>query len=208
VSAIDVIDHLTGIEPGSSLDRIRARRPQARENAEASYDALFEPRAAGGLALKDRFAVAAFVAGLHRHAAARDFYGARLALHTEDAFVRAIADEAAAGVFEGPYGSYPPGPLSAENRPGPDFRVAAARRALLGEPLSAALDHAHLLVFHPRDASPKALQTLLDAGLSTTDVVTVSQIVAFLSFQIRVVAGLTQLGRLNPVVPDTAGEVS
>jgi uncharacterized protein YciW len=50
-----------------------------------------------------------------------------------------------------------------------------------------------MLVFHPRDAAPAALQSLLDAGWSTTDVVTISQIVAFLSFQIRVVTGLRVL---------------
>ena len=37
---------------------------------------------------------------------------------------------------------------------------------------------------------PDALQALLDAGWSTTDIVTLSQIAAFLSFQIRVIAGL------------------
>jgi uncharacterized protein YciW len=37
------------------------------------------------------------------------------------------------------------------------------------------------------------MQPLLDAGWSTTDVVTLSQIAAFLSFQIRVVAGLRVL---------------
>ena len=51
----------------------------------------------------------------------------------------------------------------------------------------------HLLVFHPRDAAPAALQAMLDAGWSTTAIVTLSQIVAFLSFQIRVVAGLRTL---------------
>jgi uncharacterized protein YciW len=47
-----------------------------------------------------------------------------------------------------------------------------------------------MLVFHPRDGTPAALQALLDAGWSTTDIVTLSQIIAFLSFQIRVVTGL------------------
>lgn len=39
----DIIDLLAGIEPGSSLDGIRTRRLQARENAQKSYAALFEP---------------------------------------------------------------------------------------------------------------------------------------------------------------------
>jgi uncharacterized protein YciW len=47
-----------------------------------------------------------------------------------------------------------------------------------------------MLVLHPRDAAPPSLQILLDAGWSTTDIVTLSQLVSFLSFQIRVVAGL------------------
>ena len=49
------------------------------------------------------------------------------------------------------------------------------------------------LVFHPRDAAPALLQELLDAGWTTADIVTLSQIAAFLSFQIRVVAGLRVL---------------
>jgi uncharacterized protein YciW len=59
--------------------------------------------------------------------------------------------------------------------------------------LDAALVHAHLLVFRPRDASSAALQALLNAGWSTDDIVTLSQLVAFLSFQIRVVTGLSAL---------------
>jgi uncharacterized protein YciW len=50
-----------------------------------------------------------------------------------------------------------------------------------------------MLVFHPRDAAPASLQVMLDAGWSTTEVVTLSQLVSFLAFQIRVVAGLKVL---------------
>ena len=50
-----------------------------------------------------------------------------------------------------------------------------------------------MLVFHPRDSAPAYLQALLDAGWSTTGVVVISQLVAFLSYQIRVVAGLRVL---------------
>jgi uncharacterized protein YciW len=64
---------------------------------------------------------------------------------------------------------------------------------VLGPRLAAAFAHVHLLVFHPRDAESAALQALLDAGWSTTDIVTLSQTTAFLSFQIRVVAGLRTL---------------
>jgi uncharacterized protein YciW len=40
----------------------------------------------------------------------------------------------------------------------------------------------------------------VDAGWSTTDIVTLSQIVAFLSFQIRVIAGLRVLAA-HPAPP-------
>ena len=75
----DVIDILAGIEPGSSLDGIRARRLQARENAQKSYVALFEPVDFGDIAAAERYAVAAFVAGVHDEAAAAGFYFAKLA---------------------------------------------------------------------------------------------------------------------------------
>ena len=72
----------------------------------------------------------------------------------------------------------------------------------LGPRLAAAFEHVHMLVFHPRDAAPASLQALLDGGWSTTDIVTLSQIVAFLSFQIRVVTGLRTLaGRPRREVP-------
>ena len=71
--------------------------------------------------------------------------------------------------------------------------MGAETRRGLGPRLAAAFEHVHLLVFHPRDATPVALQALLDAGWSTTGIVTLSKIVAFLSFQIRVVAGLRTL---------------
>ena len=64
---------------------------------------------------------------------------------------------------------------------------------MLGARLTAALAHAHVLVFHPRDASAAALQELLDAGWTNTGIVTLSQLVAFLAFQIRTVVGLRVL---------------
>jgi CMD domain protein len=190
----DVIDMLVGIEPGSALDAIRHRRPQARQEAQASYRALFAPQDQGGIAATDRFAMAAFIAGLHGNAETAAFYAARLAESGASAGLRRAVDAAiSAAGGEGPYGRYPAGPLSSEDRPGPTHRVAPELRGALGARLAAAFDHMHLLVFHPRDAAPAALQALLDAGWSTTDIVTLSQLTAFLSFQIRVIAGLRAL---------------
>ena len=138
--------------------------------------------------------MAAFVTGLHGEAATASFYAAGLAASGASAELRRAIDAAAAAAKgQGPYGSYPAGPLSRENTTGPTHRVAPETRPALGPRLAAAFDHMHLLVFHPRDAAPAALQALLDAGWSTSGIVTLSQIGAFLSFQIRVVAGLRAL---------------
>jgi CMD domain protein len=189
-SVPDVIDFLTGIAPGSRLDAVRAQRLQARENAQLSYLALFHPSDFGDFPLPSRLAVAVFVAGLHGQTEIADFYAADIA---GSEIASAIAAEVGRGMTKGPYGAYPAGPLSVEDVEGLHYAVSDAQRPVLGKTLSAALEHAHLLVFHPRDASPAALQALLDAGWSTTGIVTLSQLVAFLSFQIRVVTGLRAL---------------
>lgn len=190
----DVIDTLVGITPGSPLDAIRNRRKQAREQAQASYLALFAPQDAGGVSAMERFAVAVFVTGLQGEAETSAFYTARLAESGAPAALLGVVDAAVtAAKGEGPYGAFPAGPLSPEDRPGPTYRVAADISAALGPRLAAAFDHMHMLVFHPRDAAAAALQILLDAGWSTTDIVTLSQIASFLAFQIRIVAGLRVL---------------
>ena len=190
----DVIDALVGITPGSPLSAIRARRPDARAHAQATYRALFAPPAPGDVTPQERFAVGAFVAGVHGDTAVAAHYTARLAESRAPATLRDAVEAAVAEArASGPWGRYPAGPLSREDTAGSTYRVGATIRPTLGPRLAAALEHAHMLVFHPRDAEPAALQALLDAGWPTTDIVTLSQIVAFLSFQIRVVTGLRTL---------------
>jgi CMD domain protein len=205
----DIIDILAGIEPGSSLDGIRARRLQARENAQKSYVALFEPVDFGDVAAADRYAVAAFVAGVHDEPAAAGFYFAKLAKAADRLeWVDALKVEIERARTQGPYGAFPAGPLSAEDKAGLIYRVAGDGQRVLGARLAAALEHAHLLVFRPRDAAPAAMQELLDAGWSTTAIVTLSQLVAFLSFQVRAVAGLRTLGASLGQHADAAAQAS
>ena len=198
MSTQDIIDTLAGIEPGSALDAIRARRLQARENAQKSYLSLFEPIDAGDVSLLERAAVAAFVTGLHGEAPVATFDREKLAAGAGGAaLLESIDAEILRGKTSGPYGSYPAGPLSVENTAGLIYRVSAASKPSLGARLAAALEHAHLLLFRPRDAASSDMKALLDAGWSTTGIVTFSQLVAFLSFQVRVVSGLRTLAAVN-----------
>jgi CMD domain protein len=198
MSTPDIINTLAGIKPGSSLDTIRARRLQARDNAQKSYLSLFEPIDTSDVSLLERAAVAAFVTGLHGESPVAAFYREKLAASAGGAaLLEAIEAEIARGKTSGPYGSFPAGPLSVENTAGLIYRVSAASKSVLGIRLVAALEHAHLLVFRPRDAASTDMKALLAAGWSNTGIVTFSQLVAFLSFQVRVVSGLRTLAASN-----------
>jgi len=194
MSTPDIIDTLAGIKPGSALDAIRAKRLQARDNAQKSYLSLFEPIDAGDVSLLERAAVAAFVTGLHGESPVATFYREKLAATAGGAALLGAVDaEIARGKTSGPYGSFPAGPLSIENAAGLIYRVSASNKSALGVRLVSALEHAHLLVFRPRDAASTDMKALLAAGWSNTGIVTFSQLVAFLSFQVRVVSGLRTL---------------
>ena len=190
----DIIDALTGVVPGSGVDGLRRQRGQARTNTQASYDALFAAPDQTGASHAERLAVAAFVSALHGVASAQDHYAGSLAEAAGPELADLVRAVAAAAVAEGPYGRFPATTdLRAEDAMGPVFQLDAATATTLGGRLTAALEHAHLLVFRPRESSPEALTSLRAAGWSTAAIVTLSQLVAFLSFQLRVVHGLRVL---------------
>lgn len=185
-TTIDVIDRLVGIGPGSTLDALRRRRPETRDNAQASYAALLDA-GTESFSLAERLAVAAYVAGLNTQDDAYAHYGSLLE-STDVVFAGVIKKHVAASLGSGPYGEYPAhGPLAGESRQGVRHRIDDP---LLGNRLSAALTHAHLLVFRPREATRESLEELLAAGWDPDGIVSLAQLVSFLNFQVRVVVGL------------------
>lgn len=66
--------------------------------------------------------------------------------------------------------------------------------------LQAALDHAERLAFKPAGADARHLQALRQAGWSLDDIVTLSQLIAFVSFQSRLLHGYRLLGGLPVAV--------
>ena len=75
--------------------------------------------------------------------------------------------------------------------------VTAAERDSLGNPLSprtiALLTHVDRLTNRPDTAAQAHLTELQTHGLSAANIVTISQLIAFLSFQVRAIAGLQLL---------------
>ncbi len=189
----DIISHVAGVAAGSKLESLRARRPEAQKNAQAAYRALFEPEEAGGVSLPERFALALFCAKLHGETGLADLYAKGLSANAGQEPNAAVYGALPAFVLSGPYGCFPCGPLSAEDEPGPSHVVPEAARGALGPRLAAAFEYAHLLVFHPRDAAASDQRRLLAAGWTVTDIVTVSQLITFLAYQVRLVHGLCVL---------------
>ncbi|WP_025778804.1 alkylhydroperoxidase domain protein [Brevibacterium sp. VCM10] len=201
----DIINLLAGIAANDPLDELRDHRAQAKENAQLSFEALLEPEDPRGVSYRERYAVAAFTAGLLGSDRAEEFY--RDLLRDEDESVSwAVAellDEATAAdsVRRGPYGDFESQALAGENVPGPWFTAAQATAKNLGEKLMAGLEFAHLLVLHPRDSRPGHLALLLEAGWDEDGIVTLAQLVSFLNFQIRISTGLAALTEPASTVP-------
>ena len=178
----DIINLLAGVE--GDVAKLRERRPEAKENAQASFAALLEPSTPGTFSYAERYAIAAFVAGVYQATPAVAFYSDLLAEESEE-LAAEISRAVERGVTTGPYIDG-------------DFTLFD------GSPrLAAALDFAHLLVFHPKDASPAAIGHLQAAGWSNDDIVTLAQLVSFLSFQLRVAHGLSVLAGTAQPAPVT-----
>lgn|SRR5699024_2066272 len=174
----DIINQLAGIDDAEII-ALRERRPDAVANAQISFEALLEPQDPGTFSYAERYAVAAFVAGVAQSGRAATFYLDLLADEAEDDLVAALQQAITAGTTTGPFH-------------GGEFTVFDPQSAL-GQRLAAGLDFAHLLTFHPKDASPASIGHLDAAGWSADDIVSLSQLIAFLAFQQRVAHGIQVL---------------
>lgn len=196
----DVIDALLGIEDGSPLAALRAHRPEVRTHTQASYDALFTPwrpdapaaagerPAAGANGKPGRGTLSTGVGPEERYATAL-----RVAvLHAHQPLVEHFrARLAGAGA----------GGVAAAD-------VEAGLSEALPPRTAAILAHAELLALRPAAATPDDHERLRAAGLDTAGIVTVSQLVSFVSFQARVLTGLALLAGVGRGVPGgSAGQV-
>ncbi len=165
---LDLIDQLAAVQPGGATHLLRHRRDKVALATQGSYDGLFDA-ALLGITLRERLQVSLFACRLSNAEGLAAHYRSRLHELSTDNF----GDSDTQALIE---------------------TGARAELASLADPrLRAMLHFTRTLILTPVEGDQAALLALPVAGLSTAAVVALAQLVAFLSYQIRLVSGLAAL---------------
>jgi CMD domain protein len=157
----DLVEDILGIAPGSRLAALRRRRPEALRHSQGAHEELLRPADPGGVSHAERAALALRVALREGEGALADRYRALLGrAGAPAALARAAEDLSGDGAAAG------------------------------GERLAALLRHADLVASRPGDCGQADIDRLSALGLSPRDIVAVTQLVAFVPYQVRLLAGL------------------
>ncbi len=162
---VDVIDQILGADNSGKIVEIRGKKPILARQLQAYYGAIFAPTEASAKAFS---------------LANRAVIAVRVASFTRSAAVAewyaALAKRAG---------------VSAET-------IAHAKDVAApwtdASELGAAVRHADLLTVRPSDSRPSDLLALKNAGLTPAGILSLSQTIAFVSYQLRLVAGLRAIG--------------
>ena len=166
-SSTDVVDRIAGLAPGSATYATRHKRAKVAAATQRSYDVLFDP-ALPDLSLADRLCVALYACTLSKASALAAHYAQQLASIGLD---RTVIDPIAQGSLD-------------------EIDSQSPR-------LRAMLNFTRTLIEAPIEGDKAALERLGHAGIATPAVVALAQLIAFLSYQIRLTAGLHALQVLN-----------
>lgn len=172
MSQLDVLGGVSGLDD-ARLHELRGHRPAVIEAADRALEALFDVSAtdeAPGLTRSLRLLAAA-------RAAATDGAEQLVAFYLEQLEEEPGAEELAPGSHE----------LLVRGGPDGAAGAVATRR------VRALLRHTDLLVQRPAAATEDDLAALLAAGYSVQEIVVLSQVVTFVTYQARVVHGLRVL---------------
>jgi uncharacterized protein YciW len=161
----DVIDSILGPHSAAAVSLLRGEKPELAAQMQDYYNAVFEPAPDSAQALSP---------------AERWLIAVRTASRTKSAIVVEWYSEQAL-------------------RSGVDTDAIAktADSALpwVGEPrMTAIMRHVDLIVSHPGDSSRADIDALLNAGLTPAAIVALSQVVAYVSYQLRLIAAFRALG--------------
>jgi uncharacterized protein YciW len=149
---------------GASLAAVLAERTEIMRLSQASHDAVLLPRAPGGISHAERAALAARMARWNRDEA--------LEAHYRDLLRQAGESPALLAVASG---------------------VAPAEAAGQDVRLRAIIRHVDIVTLAPRDATKADIAALVAAGVTEPDIVRLAELVAFVNYQVRVIAGLRLL---------------
>jgi CMD domain protein len=172
-SRIDVIDLMAGLAPGSALHTLRHQRDKVAVATQGSYDAMFDA-AVEGLSVTERLLVALYACSLSRAVELSDHYRSRLVALEVDPALLEVAESSIAKT-----------------------KATATATATADPRLRAMLAFTHTLITNPIAGDKPALMALSAAGLTTPAIVALAQLIAFLSYQLRVVAGLKAMQALE-----------
>jgi CMD domain protein len=171
---VDVIDDLLHWPADHPVHAIRHQRDKVVVATQGSYDGLLAP-ALAGLSVAERLLVAWAIADLSECNVVADHYRKSLLS------------------------------LAANTPLSPAQQAALDRSTPTAAPdarLDAILGFARTLALRPVDGDKDALMRLPAAGLTTPESVALAQLIAFVAYQVRVVAGLQALGQLSPKATD------
>ena len=177
----DLVDAAVPLAADSAVYAVRHQRDKVVAATQGSYAALFDP-ALSGPPLVERLLAA--------HAIARSAGSTVLQAHYRER-LDALA------------------PLSPAQLAAADGATIESLAAFGENPrLQAVLAFTRTLADRPVEGDRAALLTLPAAGLSTAEVVALAQLIAFVAYQVRVVAGLQALVALGDDAGTAAGSAS
>lgn len=165
VQTTDVVNAILGIDEDSPIAQLRNQKPDLVRELQEYYLSIFEPTVSSA----EAFPVTD-----------RLLVAVRVASHSGST---AVVDW---------YGRLATDAGASQDALGQARNIVEP--VTVGTPLGAALRHADLLTTRPADSRKDDLQALKDAGFTPAGIVSLSQTVAFVSYQLRLIAGLRALG--------------
>jgi uncharacterized peroxidase-related enzyme len=171
--SVDFIDQIAGLVPGSPVHELRHRRDKLAAATQAFHDMYFTGEI-DGLSLAERLLVAWQVSRLTPAPATAAFFRKRLEALSVDASLRALMSQG-------------------QSQTAADFAQG------LADPRMRALARfAGILAVRPVEGDRALLMSLTAAGISTPGIIAAAQLVAYVSWQTRVVAALQALIAAGP----------
>ena len=161
----DAINDILGIQDGDKIAALRAQKPILADQLQAYYESIFEPDVVSAAELSP---------------ADRCVVAVRVASHTRSSAV--------AGWY-----------AQLARQRGVDERIIDRAHDIKtpwngNDKLAAAIRHADLLTMAPSSARQLDLQALKSFGFTPAGIVSLSQVIAFVSYQLRLIAGLRAFG--------------